>query len=165
MPPGIYERKTVPIEDKFWARVVPGDPDECWEWQGTMHYKGYGMLPLNKKKDLAAHRVSWELANKTQVPEGLVVRHKCDNRRCVNPNHLETGTHKDNAQDRVQRGRSADFSGEKNPRAKLSEEHVNEIRHKWFTHSVVNKAQLAREYNVHPTLIYDVINYRSWTHI
>jgi hypothetical protein len=68
-----------------------------------------------------AHRIAWELVN-GPVPDGLHVRHKCDNPACVNPAHLEVGTHQDNVNDMVARGRHVGFR-------KLDEWDVKFIRH------------------------------------
>jgi len=53
-----------------------------------------------------------------EIPEGMVVRHKCDNINCINPEHMELGTQLDNIQDMVERGRST--KGEKNPTSKIT---------------------------------------------
>lgn len=86
---------------RFWSKVLIGDPDTCWEWQGSRRGDSYGQLSINSHH-YAAHRLSFYLANQYWPP---VVRHKCDNRICVNPHHLEGGTQTDNMQDVVQRGR------------------------------------------------------------
>lgn len=101
---GSYEISQPTAEDRLWARVVKGGPDECWPWQGPTHTGGYGRLigPDGKTK-VYAHRLSYELASGT-IPEGLVIDHTCHNnsgcagnetcqhRRCVNPAHLEAVT-------------------------------------------------------------------------
>lgn len=86
---------------RFWAKVEKGDG--CWEWNAARNRGGYGQLQIGRRP-YVAHRVSWTIAN-GPIPDGLIVRHTCDNPPCVRPDHLETGTLKDNAQDTVLRGR------------------------------------------------------------
>jgi hypothetical protein len=77
----------------------------CWEFRGSRDNDGYGQMWF-EAKSIRAHRASY-LTNHGQIPRGMVVRHKCDNRICVNPAHLEVGTAGDNNRDRAARGRSA----------------------------------------------------------
>ena len=98
--------------------------NNCWMWKGGVNGRGYGIF-WAQNKSWRAHRVSYEI-HKGEIPEGLVVRHKCDTPLCCNPEHLEIGTHKDNAEDRVERGRGA--SGSRNGMAFLTEKDVAEIR-------------------------------------
>ena len=86
---------------RFWSKVAIGTPDQCWEWQGSRRGDSYGQLYVNHKHR-AAHRFSFFMANYYYPP---VVRHKCDNRVCVNPHHLEGGTQTENMRDVVERGR------------------------------------------------------------
>lgn len=97
---------------RFWRYVerVP-DPAACWLWVGPRTSSGYGQLrgtlgrgPQGRRFILLAHRVSYSLAKGT-IPAGLIVRHSCDNPRCVNPEHLVRGTMADNARDMIRRGR------------------------------------------------------------
>lgn len=76
---------------------------ECIPWSGALFRDGYGRKYL-KGRYLLAHRWAWEQAN-GPIPDGLVVRHKCDNPSCVNPDHLELGSQGDNVRDAVERGR------------------------------------------------------------
>lgn len=71
----------------------------CWDWIGQIGWHGYAI-----QSGFRAHRLSWILY-KGLIPKGLLVCHKCDNRSCVNPKHLWTGTHKQNMKDCSRKGR------------------------------------------------------------
>ena len=80
--------------------------DDCMEWPGTRISKGYGsVFSRVTKRPVYMHRVVYEAAF-GPIPDGMCVRHKCDNPPCCNPNHLEVGTHADNMRDMAERGRS-----------------------------------------------------------
>lgn len=113
-----------PLEDRFWPKVDKSSLLGCWEWQGYRTEDGYGQVSDGIRMR-HAHRVSWELHNGS-IPEGLVVRHDCDNSSCVNPAHLRIGTHADNIADKVARNRQA--KGEGNGRAVLTAADVRAIR-------------------------------------
>lgn len=78
----------------------------CREWSRCFNTDGYPRAVINGNVNAKVHRVVWELYNGKSA-EGLVVRHTCDNIRCINPAHLEIGSPKDNARDRYIRGRNA----------------------------------------------------------
>lgn len=107
---GIPEFRVRPdIETRFWQFVDVKGENDCWLWQGSHNGKGYGELSqyaLNKTlKPMRAHRLSWEIHN-GKIPDGMCICHHCDNPRCVNPNHLFMGTHKDNMHDASVKGRA-----------------------------------------------------------
>jgi len=93
---------------RFWSKVSCAE-NGCWEWQWSVFKQtGYGQFALDSKTPVNAHRMSWELVNGT-IPTGLHVLHKCDNRKCVNPEHLFLGTDKDNMLDKKQKGRTSRY--------------------------------------------------------
>ena len=104
-------------------------PDECWEW-GIIDPNGYGTISAGSSGRghyirKYAHRMSYE-THKGPIPEGLNVCHHCDNRKCVNPDHLFVGTDLDNHTDKVRKGRQS--RGERHGGSKLTEDIVRKIR-------------------------------------
>lgn len=89
--------------DRFMNLCAPEPNSGCWLWLGTTNPLGYGRFRLDGKT-LSAHRVAYELFE-SKIPNNLCVCHKCDVRCCVNPAHLFLGTHKDNEQDKLAKGR------------------------------------------------------------
>jgi hypothetical protein len=157
------------VLSRFWSKVDVRGPDECWEWQGSKREKGYGLLFLRGNRVDSAHRVSWELHNGREVPEGMVVRHTCDNPSCVNPAHLQVGTYADNLQDGIERGRvkprrGTPFSKEhKPPGTKLTEEKVRQIRSRYAQRA--KPKTLAAEYGVSKRTIHNIVKRKIWAHL
>jgi hypothetical protein len=90
------------LEERFWKNVKKSNKCECWEWTGTICgvvNKRYGVIRDNYKQK-KAHRISYEL-HKGIIPEGKVIRHICDNKLCVNPDHLQIGSVSDNNRDKI----------------------------------------------------------------
>lgn len=92
------------LRSKFNSHVLKRGIDKCWLWTGYTDPKGYGRIHSNGRIYFT-HRVALELAG-IPVPGDKLVCHTCDNPTCVNPKHLYVGTHKDNAKDKVERGRA-----------------------------------------------------------
>lgn len=91
--------------ESFWAKVKKGvGPKQCWVWQGSRCRGGYAQIERDGKRILV-HRYAYILTHGA-VPDGLDVLHKCDNPPCVRPRHLFAGTHQDNMDDMVAKGRS-----------------------------------------------------------
>lgn len=150
------------IVERFWNKVDKEGINKCWNWTGCLSSKGYGSI--NKGfwhgGNITANRLSW-IIHHGDIPSGKHVLHKCDNRKCVNPNHLYLGTNTDNVNDRVRRGREGDRSGEKNGRAKLTRKDVCYIR-KHCNNKYGNRMALARQFGVSYGTIWTVITKRGW---
>jgi hypothetical protein len=152
------------LEERFWRYVTKTGDNDCWEWEGQRLSNGYGRISLGAKVlgSDGAHRVSWRMHNKQEIPQGWHVMHKCDNPSCVNPNHLTIGTPKDNTQDMIRKGRKRTVAplGEGNGKSLLNAEKVRLIRS-----STLNHAALGRQLGVSPNCIRGVRTGRTWSHI
>lgn len=126
---------------------------------------GYAKMSINYKK-VYLHRYVYCRHHGIDLSsiEGMVVRHKCDNPRCVNPDHLELGTNKDNVDDRVSRGRSHKPIGVMHPGCKLTEEQVLAIREEYNIPGTRYK-HLAEKYGVSEKQIGNIINRKLWGHL
>jgi hypothetical protein len=139
---GIALSKSDPVASFFKkVQLTPG----CWLWKGGADQKGYGYYKWKGQK-LGAHRVSYFIHFETLDPQTLVC-HRCDNPRCVNPDHLFAGSHADNVHDMVAKNRHPRLTGYSG-RAKLSEKDELTIQA-----SHLRNCDLAAQFGVDPSLI------------
>lgn len=127
--------------------------DGCWEWDGYRNPNGYGEIKLMYRATRCS-RTAYETWV-GPIPDGYVVRHKCDNPPCINPDHLEVGTARDNTQDMIRRGRDG-IRGPRNGRTKLSTQQVDEIRREYEAGGVSQYA-LADTYGVTQATISKIV--------
>ena len=118
--------------ESFWARVK--QTKGCWEWQGSCNSTGYGSVGWGGKL-YTAHRIAAWLSGLVKEPSAPAnsrakthVLHKCDNRKCCNPEHFFLGNYADNQKDAYRKVRRAAPNGEKNANSKLTNKQVIAIR-------------------------------------
>lgn len=157
-PPGTPGRKRKPVVDRLMARV--DKTDTCWNWTGrSSAIFGYGLIGVRDRM-VPAHRASWVIHN-GKITDGLWVLHKCDNPKCVNPDHLFLGTPKANSEDASLKGRIA--RGERSGTHKLTDDQVLEIRAR--SAAGETKESLAQEFNVWCSCICKIVKRQRWKHI
>lgn len=141
---------TAKVLAKFWANVDTSG--ECWLWTGWKNFKGYGRVAT---LHLRAHRASW-LLHRGVIPGDLHVCHRCDNRACVNPEHLYLATNAENHADKARKERVAGPYG----RTKLNAELVRQIRA-----GTRSDKEWAKEIGVDETTIYSARVGEHWKHV
>ena len=119
------------FDEKWKVNLETG----CWEWIAGKSASGYGHFKINNKQHVA-HRVAYEIYNGL-IPDGMFILHKCDNPLCVNPEHLEIGTHQDNMYDKVSKNRQS-----RSTRRTTVEEKINIIN------DSRNSKEVALSYNL-----------------
>lgn len=138
--------------------IVEGPLDtSCWEWQGSTVTGGYGNLTF-RCESIYAHRASW-IVHRGPIPIELKVLHRCDNRPCINPEHLFLGTQAINLQDMVNKGRDALRN-----RAILTETQVQEIK-ELLQNGVYSQREIGEIYSVSRSAILGIHLGYNWKHI
>lgn len=165
----LYRPDLQAFTERFYAKVRKDTgPKGCWEWTARVAKGDYGCVMVTnehgKRQSFSAHRVSYVLS-KSPLPkgrqwngrggyDGVLIRHKCNNRKCVNPAHLKIGTALQNVRDRTKAGWGY---GETVPTAKLKLEQVRAIRLDMRPQSII-----AKEYGVLVCTISAIQTRRSW---
>ncbi len=164
---------------RFWSKVaITANDEKCWEWQMSLNKGGYGKFLFRYQKRLA-HRIAYSISFGFDFANNkLCVLHKCDNRKCVNPNHLFLGTYNDNIQDMMRKGRNKQPRGENHPTrknpsvvargekaglAKFTNAQILEIRERRAKGAKFR--HLGREFGVRHTTIMNIVNRKTWKHI
>lgn len=163
---------TTAIASRFLSQVDRSG--ECWLWTGKQDKDGYGVLYADRG-DFRAHRIAYELANDVS-PGDLFVCHRCDNPRCVRPEHLFLGTSQENTADRNAKGRQAHGDrtgarlyphrvprGERHGAARLTASDVKEIRS--LSADGVLQAELMKKFGVSQGAISHIVTRKCWRHV
>jgi hypothetical protein len=146
---------------RFEAKVDrSGGTEVCHKWWGSTNENGYGLVRIDGVSR-RAHRVAYEITN-GPIPEGMLVRHLCDNRLCCNPAHLAIGTIADNNRDRLRDGGSY-FRGNKHWASKLTEADVLYARQ--LRKNGVPYRDIAQRLGVSYTGIHSALTGKTWAHL
>jgi hypothetical protein len=152
---------------RFAERVLPEPNSGCWLWDGASNNTGYGifrLLPKSVSPRVGAHRASYAFF-KGEIPDGLVVCHRCDNRACVNPDHLFLGTLGDNAADRHRKGRSkGQRKGEHHSLATLTEEQAIQIINLVACGTLTHK-EIADRFGIGSSTVTQIASNNTWRHL
>ena len=140
--------------------------NECMEWSGAKHPKGYGLISV-QCKTIKLHRFILEHKLQRKIDKNKCALHLCNNPPCCNPLHIIEGTNKENVDYKVQcdrqaRGKFHGLKGELNSFAKLSESDIREIRKQT---GIILQRDLAKAYNVSRTHISAIQTYKLWSHV
>lgn len=127
---------------------------ECLVWTRCLNTDGYPRAVIDGNNNAKIHRVVYELVHQTDIT-GSVVRHTCDNPKCINPDHLCIGTAGDNMRDRDERQRHG--------AAKLSHDDVRFIRD--HVACGVSQKDLANLFGVDHRTVSSLINRKHWKHV
>jgi hypothetical protein len=153
--------KRLSVEDRFWSKVDKSG--DCWEWKahiGRHKRGGYGRFRF-RGQAVGAHRVAYILA-RGEIAPGMCVCHTCDNRICVNPDHLWLGTSADNTADMDAKGRRGKprTPGPAHYKAAFTADQIRYIRH-----SPASGADLARAFNVSPSCICNIRKRKKYRNV
>jgi predicted DNA-binding protein YlxM (UPF0122 family) len=151
-PQNNFERTT--LFDRFLASFEKGS--DCWNWIGELDNYGYSTVRIGKTH-IKGYRLSFELFNSITLPPKLCVCHSCDNRKCVNPDHLWLGSQKDNIRDAISKGRMTKY-------------------HKYNTQDILNiislyykdgysTSELSDIYKIDQSYLGNIISGRNWKHL
>ncbi len=147
------------LMERFWSKVTKDSASGCWLWGGATDY-GYGVFmegPHGAQKKHRAHRFLFERMN-GPIGGGHVCCHSCDNRACVNPDHIFLGTQAQNMADMVKKGRQR--RGSEHHNARLREDDIVAIRR-----DTREQAEIARSYGVSQVAVSMVKLRKTWKHV
>jgi hypothetical protein len=151
------------LKQRFVAKTVKGSSG-CHEWTRAINPNGYGKVKISGRS-MDAHVASWRISNGGQpVPVGSLIMHSCDNRKCVNPDHLSCGTSSLNMIDCREKGRLAFPIGEQVKHAILTEDLVAYIRRVYvpYKHSFM---MISKELGVSESCVWAAYHGYSWKHV
>lgn len=150
-------------QQKILQRIRKNVTSGCWEWTRKTLVNGYGRLKICRRMTLA-HRFAFT-AFVGEIPVGLCVLHRCDNRLCCNPDHLFLGTNSDNQRDSVRKGRHKppNLKGEQHPFAKVNEAEMLTIRR--LCNAGEYQSSIARRFGITQQAVSSIKLRKNWKHV
>lgn len=144
---------------RYWSEVnrAKAKGADCWLWRGATNGRGYGLFTLKGRQRVLAHRLAW-LVSRGDIPKGQVLRHKCDHGLCVNPEHLELGTQKQNIHDSTTRGRKKAWGLQK-----LDGRQVQAIRAQVASGRL--QRDVAADFGISRNHVSSIVNRRVWEYL
>jgi hypothetical protein len=155
--------KAVSFQARFFSNIETIPETSCHWWSGGVTGNGYGTLWCNdRKRHIGAHRASYEI-HFGEIPDGVIVCHKCDNPLCVNPEHLFLGTHSDNSQDRDNKGRGNRALGEASTSSKITDVIVHQARDMYD--EGYSQVDITRTLGIKRGNVFKIVHRQTWKHI
>lgn len=150
--------------EKIRKRIIKNSEKNetgCWAWKKSLTKSGYPDMCVYKEQDHGGHRWSYRVF-KGEIPNKKLVCHSCDNRNCVNPNHLFLGTPRDNIIDMHKKGRWCNRKGTNHPLSKLKQTDINKMF--YLKEAGKNQSEIAKKFNVDQSCVSRVLNNKTgWT--
>lgn len=150
--------------DRLWSKIDVRSENECWVWQGAKTTAGYGVIRINYILKYA-HRLTWMLHYKSDIPKKGQICHTCDNPPCCNPAHLFLGSQADNMKDAANKGRIKEkvHRGITHHTTHLKEKDIRKIRHLGQTD--IPHQEIGNYFGISRMSVNDIIHKRTWQHI
>lgn len=149
-------RKWPPQAERFKSKTCQTETG-CWEWTGSFFVDGYPQFWF-RGTNVKGNRAAWVLF-RSEIPQGMQVLHYCDNKRCVNPDHLHLGTHRQNMRESSLRKRHA--SGSRHYKFKRTPELIAKVKERRANREKVD--DIARALGIDRTTVYDCLGKQGRT--
>jgi DNA-binding CsgD family transcriptional regulator len=150
-------------EERFCMGFSQEHPDRCWEWFKGTNDRGYGQITVDDQRTYT-HRFSYEFFYGDTLTSNDVIMHSCDNPPCVNPIHLDKGTHLTNQRDMMKKGRGRKALGPENGRSKLTPEQALEI-HRLIDEGSISLRAIGRQFDIGVNTVIALRNGVTWSHV